>query len=234
MNRDNSDAGSICLKTGEDNSYSMDPAEREDLLLAVGRVKARTGSQPDDGDLADMLQRSLPDIQDCLHILGEAGEIVITDEGVCLTQTGEAAAAAVMKKHKVLETFFEEMLGMDRPSAHEQACTLEHHASEETISRLNDLIGSPPPCLIGRFSEKKHGHSSCGCRILADCVEGERVCITAVKGCGRGARLADLGIIPGEEVTIRHRMAKTLLVQVKGSDIAISAEIAKTVLVESC
>ncbi len=178
---------------------------------------------------------SLHEVQDCLRLLEASGEIVFIGEGrICLTSSGEAAAAGVMKKHKVLETFFEEMLGMDRSVAHEQACTLEHHASEETISRLNDLIGSKPPCLIRQFSRKNHDSHSCDCRILADCGEGDRVCITAVKGCGRAARLADLGIIPGEEITIRRRMAKTLLIEVKGSTIAISADIAKTVLVESC
>ena len=213
----------------------MDTAEREDLLLAVGRVKARTGNTPVAGDLADLLQRSLADVQEWVRLLVTAGEMAITDEGgISLTPQGEAAAATVMKKHKVLETFFEEMLGMDRPAAHEQACTLEHHTSEETISRLNNLIGSPFPCRFRRFSPKKSGHIRCGCRFLSDCAEGERVCITAVKGGGRGARLADLGLIPGEDVTVRRRMAKTLLVQVKGSDIAISADVAKMVLVESC
>ena len=213
----------------------MEPAEREDLLLAIDRVETRTGHQPVDTDLVDLVHRSLHEVQNSLKFLVAADEIVITDEGrVCLTPSGEAAAAAVMKKHKVLETFFEEMLGMDRTAAHEQACTLEHHASEETISRLNDLIGLQPPCLTGRLSRKIPDHHSCDCRVLADCVEGDRVCITAVKGCGRAARLADLGVIPGEEVTIRRRMAKTLLILVKGSDIAISADIAKTILVEIC
>jgi DtxR family Mn-dependent transcriptional regulator len=223
------------IKTGEDNSYLMEPAEREDLLLAVGRVESRTGNQPADSDLADLLQRSLTEVQNTIRILVAAGEIAITPDGkVFLTPSGDSAAAAVMKKHKVLETFFEEMLGMDRTAAHEQACTLEHHASEDTISRLDEFIGNKPPCLADRASGEIPGAESCSCRILADCLEGDRVRITAVKGCGRAARLTDLGLIPGEIVTIRRRMKKTLLVQVKGSDIAISADIAHMVLVEIC
>ncbi|MFH0968017.1 MAG: metal-dependent transcriptional regulator [Methanobacteriota archaeon] len=212
----------------------MEPAEREDLLLAVRRVEVRTGRQPTDTDLADLVHQSLQKVQDTLKHLVMADEILIKDGVISLTPSGEAAAAGVMKKHKVLETFFEEMLGMDRAVAHEQACTLEHHASEETISRLNDLIGLKPPCFRGRFFRKEHDKLSCGCRILADCGEGERVYISAVKGCGRSARLADLGIIPGEEITVRRRMAKTILIQVKGTDVAISTDIAKSVLVVSC
>lgn len=212
----------------------MNQAEREDLLLAVQRVETRTGLLPAATDLADLVQKPLPDVVSMVKELKDAGELFTDEDGtIRLTQAGKEAAAAVMKKHKVLETFFEEMLGMDRDTAHQQACTLEHHATEETITRLNDFIGSPPSCIVAMQGKQGNG-AVCGCNILADCQEGDRVRITAVKGCGRSARLADLGLVPGEEAIIRRKMAKTLLVQVKGSDIAISADIAKMVLVEIC
>ena len=213
----------------------MNPADREDLLLAVSRIEVRTGRLPVAADLADLVQMPLSRVREMLQVLKDDGEISVADDGtVRLTSAGEMAAAGVMKKHKVLETFFEEMLGMDRDAAHKQACTLEHHATEETITRLNDFIGSKPPCIAALPKNNWMYHTACTCQLLADCQEGQRVCITAVKGCGRAARLADLGLNPGEEVLIRRRMARTILVQVKGSDIAISADIAKTVLVEIC
>lgn len=213
----------------------MEPAEREDLLLAVSRIEARSGRKPVAGDLAVLLERNLPDVQMSIEELVSRGELEISDDGVVsLTSAGCIAAEAVMKKHKVLETFFEEMLGMDRTAAHQQACTLEHHASEETISRLSDLICSKPPCFTGRIFMGEHPDPSCEYRVLTDCSEGDRIRVVAVTGCGRASRLADLGIIAGEEMVIRRRMAKTLLVQVKGTDIAISADIASHVLVESC
>lgn len=214
----------------------MKPEEREDLLLAVNRVKARTGHQPLAPDLADVVGLTLPEVSETLLALQDAGEIVIADDGtIGLTSAGDAAASVVMKKHKVLETFFEEMLGMDRADAHQEACTLEHHASEETISRLGEYIGSiPSACRPGGFIQEIRSKRPCGCQILSECREGETVCITAVKGCGRAERLADLGLIPGEEILVHRRLAKTFLVQVKGCDIAISAEIASSVLVEKC
>ncbi len=204
----------------------MDPAEREDLLLAVSRLEARNGRSPDAAEIAGLLERNLPDIQDALGEIAASGEVVVDTEGlVSLTSSGAEAAAVVMKKHKVLETFFEEMLGMDRNAAHKQACTLEHHASEETIRRLNRFIGKDCP---------RTSQGCSACHILADCHEGERVCIEAIKECRRAERLADLGLIPGEEVLIRRRMAKTVLIQVKGCNIAISADIARLILVGTC
>ncbi len=204
----------------------MDPAEREDLLLAVSRLESRNGRSPDASEIAGLVERDLSDVKTALGEIAVSGEVIIDSGGlVHLTTSGAAAAQAVMKKHKVLETFFEEMLGMDRSAAHKQACTLEHHASEETITRLNRLIGSDSSSLNSQGSV---------CHILADCHEGERVCIEAVKECRRAERLADLGLIPGEEVTILRRMAKTVLIQVKGCNIAISADIARLILVGAC
>jgi DtxR family Mn-dependent transcriptional regulator len=56
--------------------------------------------------------------------------------------------------------------------------------------------------------------------------------LTPYEGCSRGGRLADLGLIPGEHIIIRQKMADTLLIRVKDCDIAISPEIAHSVLVE--
>lgn len=209
----------------------MEPAEREDLLLAVARLETRTGHRPAAEDIAGLLGKSIAEVQGTIDLLAGSGEVVFHPDGtIGLTPSGQAAASAVMKKHKVLETFFEEMLGMDRSAAHQQACTLEHHASEETITRLKSFIGGKSPCPEGSMNSSQ-GY---GCRILSECKEGQRVCIIAVKGCTRAQRLADLGLIPGEEVLILRRMAKTVLIQVKGCDIAISADIAKLILVEIC
>jgi DtxR family transcriptional regulator, Mn-dependent transcriptional regulator len=208
----------------------MEPAEREDLLLAVSRLESRTGRKPNAAEIAGLVQRNLPEVQNNILNLITSGELVAeNDDTFGLTSSGEDAATIVMKKHKVLETFFEEMLGMDRSAAHKQACTLEHHASDETISRLNSFLGTTLPAREDAIKSPDESW-----RILADCNEGDLVCIMAVKGCGRAERLADLGLIPGEEVIIRRRMAKTVLIQVKGCNIAISADIARLILVGIC
>lgn len=208
----------------------MEPAEREDLLLAVNRLKVRTGNYPSAVAIAGLLLRPVSDVQVDIQELADLHEVVISADGVVrLTEIGDAAAAVVMKKHKVLEAFFEEMLGMDREAAHQEACTLEHHASEETIARMSRFILSSPTDI-----SPLSAYPDCECEVLSDCKEGTRACVSTIMGCGRAARLADFGLFPGEEIIIRRRMAKTLLIQVKGSNIAISADIAKTILVEPC
>ena len=86
--------------------------------------------------------------------------------------------------------------------------------------------------LPGHHGYMGHHGRRCAFKSLADCSNGDKVRIDAVRGCGRGGRLADLGLVPGERVTVKQRMADTLLINVKDCDIAISPEIARSVLVE--
>jgi DtxR family Mn-dependent transcriptional regulator len=76
------------------------------------------------------------------------------------------------------------------------------------------------------------GRSAC---TLLDCEEGDTVRVAMVRGARRNRRLLDLGIFPGEIVQIRRKLPNlSVVVRVKGCDIAISPEIAASVIVESC
>ena len=163
------------VKIQDNNSDEVDLAKHEDILLAVSRLTSRNGKSPFAENIAALLHWDLPYVQDILNEISISGELLIEDDGsVKLTSSGENLATAVMRKHKVLETFFEEMLGMNRSAAHKQACTLEHHASEETINRLNRFIDVSLP----QSASLKASKPPC---FLADCNEGERVCIEARK-----------------------------------------------------
>jgi len=50
--------------------------------------------------------------------------------GVRLTAAGEKAAAAVIRRHRLVEMFLVQVLGMSRAEVHEEAERLEHVVSE--------------------------------------------------------------------------------------------------------
>ena len=202
----------------------MDQAGREDILLAVRRHLLRSGEDPRIPFIAGIISSSPEETTSGAQELVLSGDLVISgDHTLVLTEKGREAADAILRKHRILETFLQEMLGMDHQSAHSQACTIEHHTSDETINRLSSFIQIRPPCLEG-------GVALC-CRPLTACRDGERVRIHAIRGGGRSGRLSDLGLIPGELLVVRKRLPETILVRVKDSDIAISDEIAETILV---
>lgn len=212
------------------NNYltRMDTAEREDTLLSLMRLFERTKESSSSSDLANQAGLPVQNMEQFLYLLIESGDVEKDENGrYFLTHKGLHAAKTVMRRHHVLETFLQEMLGMDHEKAHEQACTMEHHTSDDTINRLRQFLRKGRDC--PGSCQVHHRHHTC--TTLADCRQGEHVTITAIKGCGRALRLADLGLIPGQEVQVLERMADTMLIRVKDCDIAISPEIARTVLV---
>ena len=213
----------------------MTDAEREDMLLSLMRFFQRNNKGPLLEEISSLSGSSEEKVQDILNGLINSGEVTLSnDMRYSLTKSGVTAAEAVMRRHHVLEAFLQEMLGMDHEQAHAQACTMEHHATDDTIKRLRKFLQDSRGCHKG----KGQGHGFCrsdnchGCIRLTDCSTAERVIISAIKGSGRAARLADLGLVPGEEIIVKQKMADTMLIQVKGCDIALSPEIARSVLVE--
>jgi DtxR family Mn-dependent transcriptional regulator len=64
-------------------------------------------------------------------------------EGVRLTPEGRALALAVVRKHRLVETFLVEVLRMDWKEVHEEAEALEHAISDRVLLRIDSLLGHP-------------------------------------------------------------------------------------------
>ncbi|MCK8519234.1 metal-dependent transcriptional regulator [Methanoculleus sp. 7T] len=155
----------------------------------------------------------------------------VSDEAVGLTEKGRSVASKVARKHRVLQCFLTEMLGVEEDAASREACTLEHGISDETIDRLSSYMDgaqSPP----GHVRRCRGRGEAC---TLLDCKEGDTVRVAMIRGPRRNRRLLDLGIFPGEVVQIRRKLPnQSVVVRAKGCDIAISPEIATSIIVESC
>ena len=55
---------------------------------------------------------------------------------VTLTETGRATAAEIAQKHKILESFFIDLLGIEPNTAQEAACKAEHALGPGIIEKL--------------------------------------------------------------------------------------------------
>src|SRR5580698_8126435 len=64
-------------------------------------------------------------------------------EGVRLTPEGRAHALAVVRKHRLVETFLVQVLKMDWKEVHEEAEALEHAISERVLLRIDAILGHP-------------------------------------------------------------------------------------------
>ncbi|MGQ0627090.1 MAG: metal-dependent transcriptional regulator [Phycisphaerales bacterium] len=63
--------------------------------------------------------------------------------GVTLTEKGDRAALAVLRRHRLIETFLVETLGLDWSEVHAEAERLEHAVSDRLLSRIDDHLGNP-------------------------------------------------------------------------------------------
>ncbi len=63
--------------------------------------------------------------------------------GVTLTSKGRLAAADVLRRHRLLETFLVQILHVDWADVHEEAERLEHAVSPRLLSRIDEILGRP-------------------------------------------------------------------------------------------
>lgn len=200
----------------------------EDLLEAVLCLGSGGGAAL--GPLASRLRLPSPDLASLIDDAVRAGNL--TREGcmVSLTEPGREIAARIDRRHRTLQCFLTEMLGMDPTSASDEACQLEHRVSDETISRLGTYMARPagnPEC------PRRCHDPGPGVQTLQSFPEGTVLKVGTIRQWGHYTRLLDLGILPGEEISIRRRQTNgAVVVRVKGCDIALSPEIAGSVSVE--
>jgi DtxR family Mn-dependent transcriptional regulator len=64
-------------------------------------------------------------------------------EGVRLTSEGRAHALAVVRKHRLIETFLVQVLKMDWKEVHEEAEALEHAISDRVLLKIDAILGYP-------------------------------------------------------------------------------------------
>jgi DtxR family Mn-dependent transcriptional regulator len=63
--------------------------------------------------------------------------------GVRLTAAGETLAGLVLRRHRLVELFLVQVMGMSWAEVHEEAEQLEHVVSERLIDRIDQMLGRP-------------------------------------------------------------------------------------------
>src|SRR5438876_2200556 len=63
--------------------------------------------------------------------------------GVRLTQAGEKLAGLVLRRHRLVELFLVQVMGMSWAEVHDDAEQLEHVVSDRLIDRIDEMLGRP-------------------------------------------------------------------------------------------
>ncbi len=129
-------------------------------------------------------------------------------KGVKLTSSGRKLGLNILRRHRLLETFLVETLGLDWSEIHDEAEELEHAISEKVLERLDEFLGKPRHDPHGHPIPTKGGiiqrHKN---RSLLDCREGMTVTIDSIddqeKFFLKFARSKHL--VPGSKIRILSR-----------------------------
>ena len=100
--------------------------------------------------LAEKFHVSAPTVTEMLKRLVRDGYIEMdTKRQVTLTEEGNKAAEAVLRRHRLTERFLVDMLGMQWHQVHEEACRLEHFISGAVEDRVIASLNYPTTCPHG-------------------------------------------------------------------------------------
>ena len=142
--------------------------------------------------------------------------------GVRLTRKGKALAMNMLRRHRLLETFLVETLGLDWSEIHQEAEELEHAISEKVLEKLDEFLGRP--------RQDPHGHPiptrggvirRSSTQSLLSCKAGSKVTIESITDQEsdflKFARKKKL--FPGQVVSVlsHEKLADAITLQVGGA-----------------
>lgn len=159
--------------------------------------------------LAAELSVTAPTMSAMLRRLQENGLVTRTgDHGAALTEHGATHAQAVVRRHRLLETYLATALGVPWDGVHDEADLLEHVVSDALLERIDDALDHPESDPHGDPIPSPHRHhvEAWGDR-LDRVEEGTRFRVERVYDRDSAALryLAELGIQPGTSVVVGAR-----------------------------
>src|SRR5919108_788673 len=100
--------------------------------------------------LAEKFGVAPPTVTEMLKRLVRDGYVEMDNKRqVTLTEEGNRAAEAVLRRHRLTERFLVDMLGMQWHQVHEEACRLEHFISGAVEARVVTTLNHPTTCPHG-------------------------------------------------------------------------------------
>ncbi len=195
----------------------------QDYLKVIWTTQEWDDSPVTSRALAERFGVSQSTVSEALKKLAAAGLVDHERYGTAtLTDAGRAAALAMVRRHRLVETFLVDYLGYAWDEVHDEAEVLEHAVSDDFVERLSarlghpefDPHGDPIPTADGRLP-------ALDARPLVDVEAPARLRVVRVSDEDPALlrHLVDLGMTLGVTLRLveRHDFAGTLAVELDGT-----------------
>ena len=91
-------------------------------------------------DVCEYMGFSKPSVSRAIGLLKSGGYITVDNYGyITLTEDGRSMAEKIYSRHEILTSFFV-FLGVSENTASEDACSIEHHISDESFEAIKKFM----------------------------------------------------------------------------------------------
>jgi DtxR family transcriptional regulator, Mn-dependent transcriptional regulator len=204
-------------------------AEQEYLEMLFWLFEA--GLPMTGANLARAMQLSAPTVHEMLGRLERDGYIARNAERMIeFTDSGRRHAEQIVSRHRMIERFLTDVVGVPWDDVHEEAEQLEHAMTPRFEAYVRASVGDAKTCPHGhpiRVHERIDGVP------LADCSVGAKVTILRLENEAEDLLhyLKAAGIEPGMRGEVASNDGETVSVESDGAMASVTASVAETVSV---
>ena len=182
-------------------------------------------------NVARAMQLSPPTVHEMIGRLVDDGYVERnSDKSLSFTDDGLEHAQAIVKRHRLIERFLTDVLGIPWDEVHEEAERLEHAMSPVLEERMMLAIGDAKTCPHGHpivLEERVRGS------LLADCEVGAKVGILRFENEAEELLhyLRNAGLETGLEGTVKSSDGDSVVIASPDGEHMVSRSVAETVSV---
>jgi len=227
------------VQLDKSNTGSAHPSEVISRYLEAIYYIWSEGETPRSARLADWLGVSRPTVTVALRRMTRDGMVRMNGrKEIELTAAGRREAEAIVRRHRIMERWLTDVLGLDWVVADAEAARLEHAVSEVVEQRLYEALGRPRTCPHGN-PIPGHTRASPRERRLATLAAGARAAISRVSEVAEReaplllAYLDERGLTPGRAIDVVEvdEIGRTIRIRAGKREVTLSHDTAAKVWV---
>ena len=220
-------------ESNETTATEMLSSVAQDYLKIMWTVQEWSGEKISTKLLAEKLGVSASTVSEAVRRLADQGLVDHERYGaISLTDEGRQAAVAMVRRHRLIETFLVRELGYGWDEVHDEAEILEHAISDRLLEAidarlgrpLHDPHGDPIPSADGVLAREPS-------LLLAEAPAGHTGTILRISDRDPGVlrELDESGVGPGIELEVTDASSARILATARVAGRAVELELAREV-----
>ena len=178
-------------------------------------------------------------VPDAVRKMEISGLLSISDDNIELKEKGETRARDLIRRHRLAERLFHDVMYVGMQESEDTACEIEHILSPTVTDSVCSFLGHPPTCPHGKpiprgkcCSKYSAGMKPLVVRLkeLEVGAKGKIVFIAPSEN-SRIERLASMGIVPGSVLKLKKKRPSFVL-EIDETVLAVDSAIVEDIYVK--